>query len=297
MSSFFCQIAFLNGVEKLFEGIKAILQGIGIIRAIIAILSVGIAHNLAFMLPIPNKYWALIDSTFLIGISLHYMFVLSSVLVFSVVFMHLISIFGGVRLVDTIDKLERRHENRLGNPVLRDRYINLVGNKITNKIRGIAYPASWIVATAIFGYLYAGLAAFLALPVLVLSYVFAIPILYPHVILGYDALVGAFDETIESKASILTASLADLTTLRQITAFLVSLLILASLLLGLLRHQHQIQASEFMFFHNEKVSKLSFIGSTSNAIIGYDRTSAEYSMIFLGSLQEIKATNLLADQE
>lgn len=260
----------------------------GVAWLLVAILSVGVAHNFAFMIPLPQEFWSLVDATFLSGITVQYLFFMSGVLVLSVFLSQLLGVARSFYLGIWVNRLEGRHKKRLYPSAKRERYFDQVRRKIENRIAPIARSITWCLPVAIIGYYYAGWLALVSLPSLLVLFLFSVPILYPT--LNFDiSYVDDKDEQRDSKNTAFWKEFfSDISTLKQLAAFVMSVAILLSGFLGISRHNYLAKAAQFEFLHSERTDQFSLIGTNAQGYVVFDSGIGAYLLVSYGDISILR---------
>ncbi len=261
----------------------------GVIRALIAILSVGVAHNFAFMMPMPIEFWSIIDATFLTGVTVHYLFFLSGVLVLSVLTAQMLGVARGAYLGVWVRRLERRHYKRLHPISKRERYFNRVHRKIEGRTAPISGTITWCLPIAIIGYYYAGWLALVSLPALAALFSISVPVLYPT--LNFDIQI-IDDENAKrdiNNAKFWSNFLSDIGALKQLTAFLMSAAILLSGYLGLTRHNYLAKSAAFEFSLSATTEQFKFIGTNAHGYVVFDSDNHSYFLVSYGDTKALRS--------
>lgn len=266
------------------ELLVKIFELFGVVRAVLAIFSVGIAHNFAFMMPMPREFWSLIDATFLSEITVQYLFFLSGVLVLSVFTSQILGVARAVYLGLWVRRLERRNSQRLYPSAKRERYFDKVRRIIEGRTAPIARAITWGLPVAVIGYFYAGLLALVSLPALMFLFSISVPILYPS--LSFD-LVYVDDEDEQKdndNARFWAAFFSDASILRQLAAFVMSAAILLSCYLGLTRHNYLAKTAQFEFLRLGGTDRFSLIGTNGQGYVTYNTAANEYLLVSYGDV-------------
>lgn len=271
--------AFLEKAIELF----------GVARSVLAILSVGIAHNFAFMMPMPREFWPLVDATFLSGITVQYLFFLSGVLVLTVFTSQVLGVARGAYLAFWVRRLERRHRQRLFPSAKRERYFDRVRRTVEGRIAPTALVISWGLPVAVIGYFYAGLLALISLPALIALFSISVPILYPNLNPDIRFVDGEDEQIRNQNAHFWTAFFSDVSTLRQLAAFVMSATILLSGYLGITRHSYLAKAAQFEFLQSGVTERLSLIGANAQGYVTFNVATNEYLLVSYSGVSVLRS--------
>lgn len=265
------------------------LDFFGVFRILIAILSVGVSHNFAFMMNLPLEFWSLIDATFLSGVTLQYLLFLSGTLFLSVFTAQMLAVARSAYLGIWVKRLERRYEKRLYPSEKRERYFDQVRRTIDDPIAPIARFIVWCLPIAIIGYYYAGWFALISLPTIIGVFSISVPILYPN--LNFDIkFVDSDDEGMKNQnAGFWMEFFSDVDKLKQLTAFTMSAVILLSGYLGIVRHSHLESTAQFEFLYAKKIYRYSLIGNNARGYVVYDADSGAHILLSYGDVSMLRA--------
>lgn len=256
-----------------------LLNFFGIARAIIAVFSIGVAHNFAFMIPFPHEFWFLVDAQFLTGITTQYAVFISGSLLLSVFFMQLSGVVRGFLLSFLVSRLEKKRKGKLYPLKKRNRYFGLVRHNFERIASPISLSLSLFLPASILGYFYAGWMLFASLPIILFLFLFTMPILYPSLNVGIIFVEGKKSNKEIFNESALVNFLSSASNLKQLAAFVMSFLILTSGYLGFIRHHYLKKEAVLSFQTSDGDNILSGIGKNAQGYIVFDHSKDKYYLI------------------
>lgn len=266
---------------SILETAKKLLETIGIIRALLASFSIGIAHNIGFLSQPPKNLATILDAAFLANLSIQFTIFISATLVFAVLFSHLSALIYGFTLSHYTSSLERRRNERLFPLKKRERYFDLVRRRSDRKFKPILFIVRWLLPSAIAGYYYTGAPALFFLPSLIVLLIMTAPVLYPKINVDSPLMDGEGGKGFDAELWIFTHS--NISSIRQMTTFAVSALIILSFYIGFARHNYLVRSAEFVLEQDQRNVHISIVGSTSKAILAFNKEERQYQLISLGS--------------
>lgn len=264
------------------------LNFFGIARAIIAVFSIGVAHNFAFMIPFPHEFWFLVDSQFLAGITTQYAVFISGSLLLSVFFMQLSGVIRGFILGLLVSHLEKKRKGKLYPLKKRNRYFGLVRHNFERIASPISLSLSLFLSTSILGYFYAGLMFFVSLPIMMVLFLFTMPILYPRLNVGIVYVEGKKANKKNINEDFLVSFLSSTSNLKQLAAFVMSFLILTSGYLGFVRHHYLKKEAVLSFHTSDGDNILSGIGKNAQGYIVFDHSKDKYYLISYDTIDMVR---------
>ncbi len=264
------------------------LELFGVARALIGLLSIGVAHNFAFMMLVPRELWSIVDTVFLTGITILYLFFLSGVLVLSVFTAQILGVVRSIYLGLWVQRLRKRHVERFYPMAKRNRYFDQVHRTIESRLAPTAIAVTWCLPIALIGYFYAGWLALVSLPVLMMLFLISVPILYPNLNFDITFIDGSDEERKANNRRFWTGFLSDAGTLKQLAAFVMSASILLSGYLGFIRHNYLANSAQFDFLHSEGAYKYSLIGNNAQGYLVFDSSNNTYLLISYEGIRALK---------
>lgn len=256
----------------------------GVARAFLALFSVGVAHNFAFLLPLPREFWPLIDATFLSSITVQYLLFLSGVLVLSVFTAQVLGVIRGFHLALWVNHLTKKNAPRLYPYSKRERYLDRVTRKVEGGVAPIAQAITWCLPIAVIGYFYAGWLALISLPILMILFSISVPILYPALNFNIEFVDDEGEKQSNQNAKFWLGFFSDSSNQKQLVSFVMSAAILMSCYLGLTRHNYLIKNALLEFNYLEKNSQYSLIGTNAQGYVVFDARSNAYLLVSYGNI-------------
>ena len=152
----------------------------------------------------------------------------------------------------------------------------------------ISLSLSLFLSTSILGYFYAGWMFFVSLPIMLVLFLFTMPILYPSLNVGIIFVDGKKINKEIINESFLISFFSNTSNLKQLTAFVMSFLILTSGYLGFVRHHYLKKEAVFSFQTTGGDNILSGIGKNTQGYIVFDRTKDKYYLISYDKIDMVR---------